>query len=445
MGQLKLMYGQQAYRLSLDFVRQLQDKAADAVLQRDELAELAQTAGPEEKQFLTDVLQDNLMIRLPEVPPAKGKVVFGPMTLVDRQSSVTGRFYRQLYQRGHDGLLSRDDFTALEQAAAPAEKQRIEGFKAYGKISTLGIDGQGTLTSLSFVVSPDRNLSPELLQALGEHARDGLLDQADFAALRQLASSADDRAHLDELAELDHFSGLPVLDAQGQAQLLPQVDLSYSETQLVPGETPAEIVAHIGQGDRLEDTQTENFRCGAGASVNAVLLTRGREGFAALARSLHQPESLTYENIHRVQDALYLQAGGKWAQGDAARQSGLNLSTRTQGALRKAEGSQVKALELAGFQVEPLRGESEIRAFFARHPQATMLVTVARDDRQTDFGAAEPNHAVLINFDKGGFYVSDTYARSGTGLNHRPLTASEQTAWFASSHLSLGNLPAEAP
>ncbi|MEQ1834691.1 MAG: hypothetical protein ABL977_16720, partial [Candidatus Eisenbacteria bacterium] len=64
-------------------------------------------------------------------------------------------------------------------------------------------------------------------------------------------------------------------------------------------------VASVGQLDSLQDTASDSLRSACAATLDAFLLLGG--DFGAVARELGVKPRLTYENLHRVQEALYQQ------------------------------------------------------------------------------------------------------------------------------------------
>lgn len=78
---------------------------------------------------------------------------------------------------------------------------------------------------------------------------------------------------------------------------------TYSENDIIEGETAFDIVSNITQSDALLETKTDGNRCAPSSLLNAYLLMGGN--FEDLAKKFGVEGDLTYKNVHLLQDKLY--------------------------------------------------------------------------------------------------------------------------------------------
>lgn len=229
----------------------------------------------------------------------------------------------------------------------------------------------------------------------------------------------------------------------------------YDEKDVIPGKTNAEIVANIGQGDHMDSTKTDDYRCGAACIVNSVILAEGKEGFQKLAEKLGLGKDLplTYENVHLVQDKLIEKAkAGK--NGMAVT---FDLSTG-----KVNGGTFVDGIKAAGKEVVPLEikdgsRKDSIDTFFKDNPKGTVIVNCSRGPGEDDIKFSEgngpkgsQNHWVTLTKEGNPpkYYISDSFATNGTGKNRRELSDSEVAEIMSSKRPNFGvklNPPAETP
>lgn len=78
---------------------------------------------------------------------------------------------------------------------------------------------------------------------------------------------------------------------------------TYSENDIIEGETAFDIVSNITQSDVLLETKTDGNRCAPSSLLNSYLLMGGN--FENLAKKFGVEGDLTYKNVHLLQDKLY--------------------------------------------------------------------------------------------------------------------------------------------
>lgn len=436
-------YGNHSYSLSPNFLKQINLKAADHVLNKDEMVALGAIAKTDdEKAFMQDVLVDNLINDIPvwnESEPAE--ITFAP-TAVTRSSNITGQFYQRVHRLSSDRILDKSDLAELGEGANADEKAMISKLRGMGRYSTgFGLSTDGTFEQLKTTVVGNYDVSPEFMKKLYELSQDistKTLSKEDIDVLRKMASP-DERQYLDTITSGSAYTNLPGLDSSGDPQLEPEVHMYYEEEDSIPGDSNSAKVSHISQKDRLDGvggTETDNNRCHASAIVNAVILQGGEEAFIALAHSLGMDNvnSLTYENVHRVQDSLHTHS----LPPDADPTQWLKVSYSNE--KKVFYGTSASAFEIAGVKPQRVSGEADIKAFFAAHPDGVLFVSTKVTKGGLDFktwnGKTEldENHRVIVKYEGGKFYMADTYdVHNGAGDRYREMTAAQVQAMMENS------------
>jgi len=269
------------------------------------------------------------------------------------------------------------------------------------------------------------NLSENFQTRIQAAAADDVITREEYRELEQ-GSSNSERAFLNQVKKFPSFSMDGFVNFQN----------FYKEDMVIPGNTNAEIVANISQTDNLDDTDSDGSRCGAACLVNDAILRGGRDGFVQLAHSLglNNINSLTYENVHLVQEALFDNAGGVNSQG-----LGINTTNN-----QITGGTLPRAIELSGRQavnIAPGNGKTNaVNEFFNNNPNGTVILNVRRTESGTNFSTNSPNHWVTLSKgDDGKFYLSDTFkAQNGSGEHHRALTNAEVQAIMSSRNMAIG-------
>ncbi|MEZ0368201.1 MAG: hypothetical protein ACAI44_03840 [Candidatus Sericytochromatia bacterium] len=330
-----------------------------------------------------------------------------------------------------DGVLGKTEISLLKQNVSASELSFVTKIVSFGSVTLPNLLSPGA--TLSFIVNANLDLGGAFLKQLFQLASaDGVLDKKEIDQLKG-AGTADEKSYLDSITVFDVFNNLPLLDQNNQLQRL-NVEMFYDDKQLLPGIAAPEWISFIGQGDRLSETTTDNFRCVAGTVVNLVLLLRGKQGFLDLAKSLGLTtvSDLSYKNVHLVQDALYKKAGGGT--------SGLAISFTSDGKLLGT--TEVTAIKLGGLKplstlIKRVNGSNKasIEAFFTLNPKGALIPSVNLDSQtgKITFNAT-PNHAVAITRSNGKYFVSDTGNRNGTGRNHFEPSATDLSAIFSTSN-----------
>lgn len=288
-------------------------------------------------------------------------------------------------------------------------------------------------------------------------ACDGVLDREDLARLERVASSGADRHHLEQVRTADsvHLEfAEPILPTMSSLidrligngpswplrEIVCHVAHDYALDdhvgqhstsaakqrwkELSWGALEAEIrvVAHLGQSDVLEHTTNDHSRCGAAATVNALILGKGLQAFPALAARLSLPHAeATYRNLALAQENLYVAARAMSEPDDAP-----GLSLRKEFFSLQAKGSLGHALGIAELERTVLGQGKRVRTIekFARsHEVAVALLGGHLDQEKKLFFPREPSDHVVVVLKYGSayFYV-DSAARMGIGDAVEPLS-----------------------
>ncbi|MEZ0368203.1 MAG: hypothetical protein ACAI44_03850, partial [Candidatus Sericytochromatia bacterium] len=182
-----------------------------------------------------------------------------------------------------DGVLGKTEISLLKQDVSASELSFVTKLVSFGSVTLPNLLSPGA--TLSFIVNANLDLGGAFLKQLFQLASvDGVLDKKEIDQLKG-AGTAGEKSYLDSIMVFDVFNNLPLLDQNNQLQRL-NVEMFYDDKQLIPGIAAPEWISFIGQGDRLNETTTDNFRCVAGTVVNLVLLLRSKQGFLDLAKSL---------------------------------------------------------------------------------------------------------------------------------------------------------------
>ncbi len=276
--------------------------------------------------------------------------------------------------------------------------------------------------------------------AFSKVAADKLVDRTELGQLRELKNhlqktvpgSDEAKVAARTLQSLDQYKSQqlinhPVKQPDGKTVYFDfTISPLYSESELVPGKNPLEQVANLSQGDLLADTKQDNYRCAASTVLNAYLLLGGKfENLPAkLGLSVEHAE-MTYANVHRVQEALYLQAninGGNGLNTSYSNrydfQNGKVLLAEIVGESRIAAGKLgLKTHALTGNNRDSLNQRTHaVNAFLQANPQAAIYLTVKGGPPVTaprDF--EKYDHAVTLYHDKGKFYLLDTGVNDNGG------------------------------
>jgi hypothetical protein len=202
--------------------------------------------------------------------------------------------------------------------------------------------------------------------------------------------------------------------------------ISYREPDTLPGKTIIEKLSHVSQIDLLNETKWDDYRCGACAAINCYLLMGG--SWQKFCNKFELPVALTFKNIHRLQDTLFLHAGGnkegmltayypKW---DAAgKYAGYVIAPNNRGSLL-FENMEMYGAPLLSHDSNNFKNrKNQVLDYFSKNPNGALFIGAYEDVKsRLTFGAKDTsinseNHYVTA-FNRGGkYYVLDTYQLPG--------------------------------
>lgn len=279
-------------------------------------------------------------------------------------------------------------------------------------------------------------------QRLDAVARDQVIDRRDLQDLKSaLVASKEAAPNSQDVRTGEHLLGfLDTFQTTTQIRYTvqdpPQAVLysftltpNYSENDTVPGNTPEEQVAHLSQNDSLPETNDDNSRCGAASLLNAWLLTGGR--FEDAARRLGMPstqQSMTYGNVHRLQEAIYDRANYNGVPGLTTE---LSYTHRDGQLVTSTLGGEITTgAELLGLKTQPLTGtntqrlherKAAVESFLNQNYRGVLLVGVHLDtasgEVRTVSNNRPQNHFVTAYRRNGAYTLVDTGASDNGARN----------------------------
>ncbi len=202
-------------------------------------------------------------------------------------------------------------------------------------------------------------------------------------------------------------------------------DAPYDESGRLAGHDLVARVATAGQLDLLDDTKADSLRSACAVTLDAFLLLGG--DFGAVARELGVAPKLTYENVHRVQDALYQQC-------DRDREPGIKASAEaaydTSDALvdwsMRGDDEYHLVLQKLGLSAERIYGPTRatenhkadrVMALLAEDSTRVFVLGVYEDfETRTIHQLADDvpvNHYVLALWYDGAFHAIDPWRPPG--------------------------------
>jgi hypothetical protein len=291
-------------------------------------------------------------------------------------------------------------------------------------------------------------LSEAWANKLNAKIADKVLEKSEVEELKKGASN-DEKGYLDALIgnsnDGDTIDTQELKSAGSDPKSITFTLHKYDEKEVIPGNTNAEIVSNIGQGDHIAKTKTDDDRCGAASIVNSVILADGKEGFKKLAEKLGLPKNtdLTYENVHLVQDKLMEKANA----GKAGMGVSFNLSTGKVTGGTFVEGVKAAGKEAVGLERTDGSRKASVDKFFTDNPKGAVMVNCSRGPAENvkfsegDGPKDSQDHWVALTKEDGKppkYFIADSYAQNGTGNNRRQLSDTEVEEIMSSARPSFG-------
>lgn len=291
-------------------------------------------------------------------------------------------------------------------------------------------------------------------QHLIELARDRVVDRLEFKKLASTARgvqsadpdsddavlAADVMQFLEEQKEAVELTyRLPSMGTERERELTFTFVPTYSESDPVAGRNAREIVANISQADTLEDTHNDDNRCGTATLISSYLLLGGT--FETVSKLIGLPahqRQLSYENIHRAQEELYLFADTNDEEGITA---GFTYGVAPNGKIVEiAPTDEMKrAADKIKLKLYPILGETDktkyqrekaLQLFWSKYPQAVLQVGVYLDESTgtvvAPTASRDQNHFVVVFRDRGKLYLINTgVLNNGDGSALKEMTDKE--------------------
>lgn len=216
---------------------------------------------------------------------------------------------------------------------------------------------------------------------------------------------------------------------------------TYSENDKINGKNAFEIVSNISQRDSLDETTGDSDRCAAASVLNSYLLVGGN--FATLAKKYSINTSLTYKNLHLLQEKLYkigntdnkpgIYSGFKYSYYETGR----IFNIRADGEIvNLAKAADLKIVPILGNNLKNLYNRKEqVNNFFNLYPKSTIqsgvYLNLDTGNISKPLNISHQNHVITIFKHNGSFYYSDTgNLDNGDGKNVKKMTSKELEDWL---------------
>ena len=151
----------------------------------------------------------------------------------------------------NDKVLNKTEIKMLtEKTSSDSERNFIRIIKNKKSFSMSNIKENSTdADTLSFIVNKDFDINGSFLKSFSQNS------------ISNEKITAEEKDYINSLAKQD-VANILTLDQNENIKEV-ALKLSYDENQIIPGNNLTEIIGNIGQGDNLDETLTDNFRCGA--------------------------------------------------------------------------------------------------------------------------------------------------------------------------------------
>lgn len=282
--------------------------------------------------------------------------------------------------------------------------------------------------SINFIINKDFNIDAQFIKKISDYIKDGILDIEEINTLKKEQDSEGNK-YIDNITSYDSYYNFPLFNLSNKIKQI-KLQLYYDENTVISGDSQAEIVSNIGQGDRLEETTSDNSRCGAGLIINALLLNNKNQVYDLSKKLGIGFTNLTYKNIHLLQDKLHNQYSTS---------SGFEI-LEDKSNKKVIGGTFFEALKAANIKwntdlLTKTNGtyQESFKSYFSNSSKAMIVLPCFQEDNKLNF-TKKANHCVLISFSNGKYYLSDTGKRNGTGFNHTEISSSQLNEIYNSTN-----------
>ncbi|MFN8671981.1 MAG: hypothetical protein U0457_07860 [Candidatus Sericytochromatia bacterium] len=290
----------------------------------------------------------------------------------------------------------------------------------------------------AFSASEKVNFSKKFI----ELSQDGYLDKNEFLYLKKITKNnlIEDKEFANQtIKNLSKFSeriklDYSIEDVSGKITNLHFIFTpTYSENELIKGKNMLEVAANISQKDNLDETKSDDARCGTASLVNAYLIMGGN--FKKLAREFSLSSEKTYKNIHLIQEKLYDIANVEKKDGIY---SGFKYKTSISGKISdiRPSGEIVYASDKIGIGIIPLVGKTvdtmdnkrdAVLEFFNKNPRGVLQIGVYLDTKTGELlrpsNEFPQNHFIIAVKKDKSYYILDTSrVNNGDGKNIKKMS-----------------------
>lgn len=329
--------------------------------------------------------------------------------------SFSKNFINKLKDYVKDKVLNKVELEDLTNNGSSGEKNFINILKNKDSFIMTNLkESENESDQLEFIISKDFTVNDKFIKSLNKYIQDNLLEKSEIEELLKNATN-DEKNYIKDITQYDIYNNFPTLNQKNEI-FETNLKIFYDENQLVHGKNTFEILSNIAQSDRLVDTYTDPARCGASLIINALLLVKGKKGFFDFSKKLgFNFDELTYKNVHLTQERLMSRVPS--FRGLSIRNSIVENNI--------VGGTFFKALKIAGIEWQNdfvkknyMSYKEEIEGHLLNQDNNAIILTdyvYQEKERKID---KKFEHASLLTYKDGEYYLTDTSGRNGSGENH---------------------------
>ncbi len=231
-------------------------------------------------------------------------------------------------------------------------------------------------------------------------------------------------------ALLTVFLGCLVSGVFAQDKDAKAASATYKESDQLKGKTMLEKLSRVSQLDLLADTDGDAARCSVAAALNAYLLLGGE--WKPLAKRFLPSDTLTYEQVHRLQEKIYGIANVDGEPGVFGGARPLYDEQKRVVGWERKEGDEVhRVFEELGLETWAIFGPTQdklndrkdaVLGYFKEYPNGALIVGVNEDAENSISLPVKPgtfaDHYILVFQRKGTYYRLDSWAKPGNNTLH---------------------------
>lgn len=332
--------------------------------------------------------------------------------------SFSEDFINKIKNYSQDKLINKSEIESLLKNSNQGEKKFINLIENKDSFIMSSLKSNKEIDQIEFIIVKNRSITGDFLKKVNTLIQDNLLEKSEIDNLLK-SSNDEEKGFITDLINYDVYNNFSSLNNDNK---LVENDLNiyYDENQIIHGNSTFEILSNIGQADRLIDTYTDESRCGSSLILNSILLVRGKEGFYNFSKKIgYDFKDFTYKNIHLAQERLMTRVPS--FRGLSIRSS--IVENNIQG------GTFFKALNLANIKWKNdfvgkinYSYKEELESHLVNQPNNAVILTDYIYKEKEKKINKENEHASLLTYKYGYYYLTDTSGRNGSGLNHIRLT-----------------------